>query len=88
VEIREGAQSARLVFDRNGLPAEILYETSSVSGMPVVVEEVLEDFRPVSGVKMPFRVRVLHNGRQTSLVSVQELKVNSGLKIEDMTKRQ
>jgi hypothetical protein len=49
---------------------------------------VLEDFRVVSGIKMPFRARILHNGQQVTVVTVQELKVNSGLKIEDMIKRQ
>jgi zinc protease len=88
VEFREGERSARLVFDDSGLPSEILYETASNNGFPVAVEELLEDFRFVDGLKMPFRIRILHNGRPAAVVTVQELKVNSGLKIEDMTKRQ
>jgi zinc protease len=88
VELREGARSGRLVFDQSGLPSEILYEVASSAGLPVVVEELLEDFRPVGGVKMPFRIRILQNGQPASLVTVQELKVNSGLKVEDLMKRQ
>jgi zinc protease len=88
VEFREGKRSARLVFDDSGLPSEILYETTSTNGLPIAVEEVLEDFRAVGGLKMPFRIRILHNGQPAAVVTVQELKVNSGLKIEDIAKRQ
>jgi zinc protease len=88
VEIREGSRTARLVFDEGGLPSEMLLETSSTKGLPIAVEEILEDFRVVDGLKMPFRIRILHNGQPATLVTVQELKVNSGLKIEDLIKRQ
>jgi hypothetical protein len=88
VEFRDGARSARLVFDEGGLPSEILYELRSNNGLPIAVEEVLEDFRVVGGIKIPFRARILHNGQPVAVVTVQELKVNSGLNIEDMTKRQ
>jgi hypothetical protein len=88
VEIREGTRTTRLVFNESGRPAEILYEVSSTTGLPVVVEEVLEDFRAVAGIQMPFRIRILQNGQQAAVVTVQELKVNSGLTIEDLTKRQ
>jgi zinc protease len=87
VEFREGTRSERLVFDEAGLPSEILFEIKSNNGQPIAVEEVLEDFRAVGGVRMPFRVRVLYNGQHAAMVTVQELKVNSGLSIEDMTRR-
>lgn len=88
VEFREGARSARMTFDPNGLPSEILYEMTSNNGLPIAMEEIFEDFRAVDGVKMPFRIRILQNGVPGAVVTVQELKVNSGLKIEDLTKRQ
>ena len=88
VEVREGARLARMAFDKAGLPSEIVYEMTSNSGLPIAVEEIFEDFHVVDGVKMPFRIRILHNGVPATVVTVQELKVNSGLKIEDLTKRQ
>lgn len=87
VEIREGSRTARLTFDDAGLPSEILYEATAASGAPIAVEEVLQDFRDVGGLKLPFRVRILHNGQPAALVTVRDLKVNSGLKVDDLEKR-
>ena len=87
LEILEGSRTARVVFDESGLPAELIYEVPSTTGTPIAVEEIFEDFRAVSGVKMPFRVRILHNGQAAAVVTVQSLKVNSGLRAEDLTKR-
>ena len=84
VEVREGTQSTR----QGGLRSEILYETTSNNGLPVVVEEVLEDFRVGGWRQMPFRVQILNNGQPAAVVTVHELKVNSGLKVEDRAKRQ
>lgn len=87
VEIREGRQSQQVVFDAAGLPSEILHDTTGNDGLPITIEEVLEDFRLVGGVKMPFRVRILHNGQPAGVVTVRDLKVNSGLTVEDLMKR-
>jgi zinc protease len=88
VEIREGERRETLVLDDGGLPRELLYWTTSTQGLPIAVEELYEDFRPVGGVKLPFRVRILHNGEAAGLVTVQEQTLNSGLKVEELAKRQ
>jgi hypothetical protein len=87
VEIREGTRSAILVFDAAGLPSKLLYEVPRAGGRAIAVEEDLLDFRAVSGVQFPFRIRTFHNGRPAALVTVRDLKVNSGLRLEELTKR-
>jgi len=86
VEIRDGGRRLRMAFDNAGLPSEIVYNLTSTTGLPIVAEEVFEDFRDVGGIKLPFRIRILHNGQAAAVVKVKEQKVNSGLKVEDLTK--
>ena len=88
VEIREGNETARVSFDpETGLPQKVVYESVVMAGEPQSVEEDLTDFHDVSGVKVPFRVDILQGGRKFAAVTVTSYKTNTGLKLEDLSKR-
>ena len=70
-----------------GLPAQISYESTSLGGPPASVREELSGFRDVDGIKYPFQVTILQGGRKFADVKVTEVKVNQGLKPEDLQKR-
>src|SRR5262249_14129119 len=70
-----------------GLPRLLSYEGVNVSGPIVTVEEEYSDFRSVDGIQVPFKVTITQGGRTFASVTVQEYKVNTGLKLEDLSVR-
>jgi len=70
-----------------GLPRKVTYESVAIAGPPQPVEENFSDFRDVSGVKVPFRVDILQGGRPFAAVTVQDYKINTGLKPEGISTR-
>jgi zinc protease len=78
----------RLVVDpQSGLPSQVQYETAPVSGPATSVLETWEDFRDVAGVKVPFKITIVQGGRKFADVTVSDVKVNQGLKVEDLQRR-
>ncbi len=89
VEIREGDLLAQVIFDAGtGLPAKILYDTKNASGVPAATEEDLLDFREVAGIKLPFLVKILQNGQEVAVMTIQDWKINQGVKLLDLLRRQ
>ncbi len=81
-------QVARVMFNaESGLPQRVSYETVAVSGPSVSVEDVYGDFRDYAGMKIPFQVTILQGGQKFAEVNLTEVKINSGLKLEDLVKR-
>ncbi len=89
IEIREGGLAVQVIFDAGtGLPAKVLYEGKTAAGLPVAMEEDLLDFHEVAGLKLPFLVRLLENGQVAAVMTTQEWKINQGLQLVDLLRRQ
>jgi zinc protease len=81
-------QSALLAFDpETWLPQRVSYETARAGGPPIPVEEVWSDFQEVAGVKVPHRITVAQSGRKYAEMKVTDLRVNSGIQLEEIQKR-
>jgi zinc protease len=89
VEIIDGAgQEAKIEFDpASGLPRRITYDTPQPVGAPLFTEDVVEDYREVDGIKLPFKATINQSGRRFAEVTVTEYKINSGLKVPDLARR-
>jgi zinc protease len=89
VEISDTAgDSVKIVIDeKTGLPAKEIYRTAEPMGGPVAVEEVLEDFGPAGGVKAPRKITVNQNGKKFAELTIEEYKVNTGIKPEVLSKQ-
>jgi zinc protease len=88
IEISDpSGEITRLVLDSDGMPKGVLYETTNVSGPPVPVSEEYSDFREVAGVKIPFFTRIVQGGQMSADVKVEDFRVNTGLKAQDLGKR-
>jgi zinc protease len=89
IEIGDAAgQTARLEFDaETRLPQRVLYEIARVGGLPIPAEEVWSDFQEIAGVKVPRRISVMQGGRNYAEATVTDLKVNSGIQLEEIQKR-
>jgi zinc protease len=81
-------QNCKVEFDaETGLPRRITYDTPQAIGPPLYTEDVLSDFRDVDGIKLPFKVIINQSGKKFAEVSVTEWKLNSGLKLAELSKR-
>jgi outer membrane lipoprotein-sorting protein len=88
VEIREGDNTARMTFDpQTGLPKKLEYEAVVLRGAPDSVEETYSDYREAGGIKLPFRIEITQGGKKYAQVTVQDWKLNTGLKAEELAKR-
>jgi hypothetical protein len=80
---------ARLIVDpATHLPKTLSYDAVNVTGAAPVVQENYSDFREVNGIKIPFRINLTQNGRPYADAVVSDFKINTGLKREDLQKRQ
>jgi len=51
------------------------------------VTENYSDWRDAGGIKTPFKTEVLHDGKTSEVSSASDIKINSNLKAEDLSKR-
>jgi hypothetical protein len=81
-------QGCKMEFDsETGLPRRITYDTPQAIGPPLYTEDLLADFREVDGIKLPFKITINQSGKKFADVSVTEYKLNSGLKLADLSRR-
>jgi len=80
----QSGNSVRLMVDEaTGMPLKTSYP-----GSQGTIEESWSDLREVDGMKVPFKIKVTQNGKNFAEVTVQELKVNTGITEEQLSKRQ
>lgn len=84
----EDGETVHITFDKaSGLPAKVTYEGVHVAGPPVEVQETYSDYRDVNGIKIPFHLTIDQGGQKFADVSVNTVKLNSGLNLPDLQKR-
>jgi zinc protease len=88
LEIRDkGGNVTRLELNSAGLPAKQMYESMQMTGKSQPVEEVFSDWREVNGVKTPFHVVIRQSGKDFADLTVTEMKINTGITIEELSKK-
>jgi zinc protease len=89
IEIADATgQTARLEFDAGTrLPQRVLYEISRAGGPPIAAEETWSDFQEIAGVKVPHSITVMQGGRKYAEMKAIDLKVNSGIQLQELQKR-
>ena len=78
---------ARLQIDANGLPQKVTYQLAAMQGKAASIENAYSDIKEVEGIKLPFKIIISQNGRKAAEMTVQEYKLNQGLKPADIDKR-
>jgi zinc protease len=89
VEISGGeGQDGRLEFDdATGLPSALTYKETGMGGPPSEIKETFSDWRDVDGIKFPFKTLMEQNDKKVGDVTVSEIKLNSGLKPEELSRK-
>lgn len=76
--------NAQLAIDETtGLPLKLIYQMEGQA-----IEESFSDWRDVDGVKMPFKISTEQGGKHFGDTTVSSITVNTGLKAEDLSKKQ
>ena len=84
---KQGSVVKLFIDPKTGLPAKESYQSPQPQGPPASVEEVFVEFQDVDGLKAPRKFILNQNGRKFAEVTIQEYKVNTGLKPEDLGKK-
>ena len=88
VEVSGGGQNVRVEFDEaTGLPLKQIYQETGMGGAPSEVKETYSDWRDVNGVKLPFKVSIEQNGKNSGEAVVSEIKLNTGLSVDELSKK-
>ncbi len=88
VEIADGASKVRVEFDAaTGLPSKQIYSETDMRGAPSEVKETFSDWRDVGGVKLPFKVQIEQGGKPQGVVTVSDIKINTGLDPAELSKK-
>jgi hypothetical protein len=85
----EEGDTVRLFIDgKTGLPAKVEYTTPSMGGMPATtIDETFDAFEEVNGIKAPKHISIVQDGHKYAEVTIESLKINTGLKPEDLNKK-
>ena len=88
IEVAEGQLMAKLIVDEvTGMPKMSVMQVVSPQG-PVLIETTYSDFREIGGgLKFPFKSIVTQGGKQVSDATVSEMKANTGLTAEELSKK-
>ncbi|HXI44273.1 MAG TPA: pitrilysin family protein, partial [Bryobacteraceae bacterium] len=76
-----------MIDEKTGLPAREIYRSSEPMGGPVAMEEIFEDFTLAGGVRAPKRIIVNQNGKKFAELTIEEYKINTGIKPEELSKQ-
>jgi hypothetical protein len=84
---KQGVVVKLFIDPKTGLPAKEIYQSVQPQGPPASVEEVFVEFQEVDGLKVPRKLILNQNGRKFADVTIQDYRVNTGLKPEDLSKK-
>lgn len=57
------------------------------TGGPADIEQIYFDYREVSGIQFPFRIEITQNGFPLAKLSINEVKINTGLDAGELGKK-
>ncbi len=80
--LSDGKLTVTYLLGKDGLPLQANYQ---LSGMEI--EEKFSDWRETNGVQLPYKVSLTQNGKPYLEQTVQSVKLNGGLKAEELAKR-
>jgi zinc protease len=89
VEISDkDGNSVKLYIDaKTGLPAKEIYSAEQPGATVGSMEEIFEDLQQAGDVKVPKKVMINQNGKKFAELTIEEFKLNSGIKPDDLSKK-
>lgn len=75
------------VDPQTGLPQSMTYQSLQMTGQPATLEDTFEDWQEIDGIKQPRKVTVRRDGQPYAQVAVKEIRFNTGLTAEELSKQ-
>ena len=82
ISAHEGFSVKLWIDSSSGDILKTAYQGAAMSGAPAEVEEIFSDYREVDGIRIPFKTKILQNGKDFAELTVSEAAYNSGLEKE------
>jgi hypothetical protein len=80
--------AVRVDFDpATGLPSKLTYKSIAMSGEPSTVTEMLSDYRTFNGILRPQKITIEQNGQKFADVTYTDIKINTGLTVEQISQK-
>jgi hypothetical protein len=80
-----GSKVRLFIDEKTAMPIKVEYANAGMGGPPSTIDETYEDFQEVDGIKFPKRMTIIQNGQKYADLTVVSVKVNTGLKAEDLS---
>jgi zinc protease len=89
LEISDGQGSTVRLFvdEKTGMPAKLEYSSPGMNGSSSTIDETYDAFEEVDGIKLPKHLTIVQNGHKYADVVIESVKLNTGLKSEDLSKK-
>lgn len=83
----QAGHSVRLDIDgATGLPSKLSYQGEGAGQVPAI-SEALADWRDVGGIKLPFQTTTYQGTQKAASATVTECKINTGLTVDQLSKK-
>ena len=86
ISAHEGFSVKLWIDSSSGDILKSAYQGAAMSGAPAEVEEIFSDYREVDGIRIPFKTKILQNGKDFAELTLSEAAYNSGLDQETLSK--
>ncbi|MCL5743718.1 MAG: hypothetical protein M1541_07295, partial [Acidobacteria bacterium] len=84
---KQGNLALLSIDTKTGLPLKLSYQSVQASGPTSMVEETFGDWKEVSGVRLPHKITIRQGEHVAAEINIQQWTLNSGLKVDDVSKR-
>jgi len=82
-----GSTLRLFIDDKTGMPAKLEYSAVTMRGPESTIDETFDSFEEVDGIQVPKRMTIIQDGHKYAEVTVDSIKLNTGLKPEDLSKQ-
>jgi hypothetical protein len=84
----KSGNTVRLDFDPStGLISKATYKSVAMTGEPATVTETFSDYRSVNGIMRPQKAVIEQNGQKFAEVISTDIKINTGLTVEQLAQK-
>ncbi len=83
----DGSAVRIYIDETTNLPARLVYQSVNAARLPAMAEETWSEWKESGGIKFPGKIVLRMDGRRAGEMTVESVKVNSGLKLADIERK-
>ena len=87
ISFKDGDSVRLRIDEQTALPLKLTYQSIQMRGPPSTLVDTFADWKEVEGIRMPFKITILREGDVYAEVTVQDIQVNTGLTVEELSEK-